>query len=187
MQQLASEDYATQIQPVIFLGADHGGFALKEQVKTWLTEWGYTFQDLGTHQLDPDDDYPQFAFAVAEAVAARPAGSAQLTGSTSGPVRAPAQTPALGVLLCRSGGGVIIAANKVAGIRAVQVNNPQEARHAKEHNNANVISLAADWLTPETAQHTLKTFLTTPFTNEPRHTRRIAQIEKYEYMQKRTA
>lgn len=162
-------------KPVVYLGADHGGFALKEQVKSWLTEWGYSYQDLGAHQLDPDDDYPQFALAVAEAVAAqRPELAAE---------SAPPMAPALGVLLCRSGGGVIIAANKVSGIRAVQVNNPQEAMHAKEHNDANVISLAADWLSPEAAELTLKAFLTTPFTQEIRHVRRLAQISNYEHSQ----
>ncbi|HEX7018345.1 MAG TPA: RpiB/LacA/LacB family sugar-phosphate isomerase [Patescibacteria group bacterium] len=144
----------------IFLGADHGGYELKEKVKTWLTEWGYEYEDLGAHHLDPADDYPEFSFKVAEKVAQN--------------------SDSLGLLLCRSGGGVTIAANKVKGIRAVPVASEKEAEHARAHNNANVVSLAGDWLTDDDAQQIVKTFLDTPYTHEERHQRRLDQISKYE-------
>lgn len=144
----------------IYLGADHGGYELKEKAKSWLHDWGYQYEDLGAHRFDPADDYPHYAFAVAEKVAQEP--------------------EAVGVLLCRSGGGVTIAANKVKGVRAVPVNSEQEAIHAREHNNANVISLSGDWLGDEQAQVILKRYLVTSFTAEERHQRRLAQIAQYE-------
>ncbi len=149
-------------KPTIHLGADHGGFELKEQLKKWLEEQGYSVEDHGAHTMDPNDDYPEPAFAVAEAVAEHESENAK------------------GVLLCRSGGGVTIAANKVKGVRAVTVNAPQEADHAVTNNNANIIALAADWLTPDQSKEALKVFLETPFTGEERHQRRINQISAYE-------
>lgn len=143
----------------IYLGADHGGFELKEQVKTWLEEWGHTWKDLGNMVYDEADDYPQFALAVGEQVAA---------------------TQAKGVLACRSAGGMVIAANKVKGARAVNVLDVKSARHAREHNNANIAVLSGDWLSAEEAKEVLKTFLTTEFTGDERHVRRLKQIETYE-------
>jgi ribose 5-phosphate isomerase B len=144
----------------IYLGSDHGGYQLKEQVKQWLDEWDYDFEDFGPLDLDPEDDYPDYAIPLAEKVAGEP--------------------DAIGILLCRSGGGMIIAANKVPGIRAVAVETDRAAVHAKEHNNANIISLSADWLDAQAAKSVLKTFLETPFTNAQRHQRRLAKISQYE-------
>lgn len=149
-------------KPKIFVGADHGGFALKEQAKLWLEEWGYAVEDLGAFALDPADDYPQPALAVAE----------QVAGGQEG-----AQ---LGLLFCRSGGGMVIAANKVNGIRAVELASVEAAEHAKVHNNANVGSLAADWLSQEQAKAIIKTFVETEFSGAERHVRRLAQIAGYE-------
>ena len=113
----------------IFLGADHGGFQFKEVLKNWLQDCGHEVIDCGADELDPTDDYPIIAEIVSRAVVAAEQEN---------------QSP-VGILICRSGGGMVIAANKIAGIRAVEVFNENSARHAKEHNNANVISLAADW------------------------------------------
>jgi len=146
---------------MIYLGADHGGFALKEQIKSWLTSWKLDFEDLGAHTIDPEDDYPQFAFAVAEAVAKDP-------------------NQHKGILACRSAAGVIIAANKVLGVRAVSPMTEQAAEHARLHNNTNVIGLSGDWLDSQQAETLLKIWLTTPFSQEVRHQRRIDQISQYE-------
>ena len=162
----------------IFLGADHGGFALKEKAKQWLMEWGFDYQDCGAVTLNPEDDYPQLAFKVARRVAA-------ITSSRVNTSANKTDLPAVGILFCRSSGGMIIAANKIRGIRAVGVNSLREVVHAREHNDANVISLAGDRLDEATAKTLLETFLKTNFTHQPRHVRRIKQIEEYETNQGR--
>jgi ribose 5-phosphate isomerase B len=144
---------------MIFLGADHGGFSLKEQVKLWLSAGKYEFEDCGAKTLDPGDDYPPYAFAVAQNV------------SRGG---------AKGILFCRSSGGMVIAANKVQGIRAVAAWDEKSAKHAREHNDANIIAIAGDWMDYETAEKIIRIFLTTEFSNEERHSRRINQIMDYE-------
>ena len=146
---------------MIYLGADHGGFALKEQLKTWLTEWQYSFIDLGAATLNPEDDYPDFALAVAQAVAAAP-------------------TEHRGILACRSAAGVIIAANKVKHIRAVAPPTAQAARHAREHNDANVLGLSGDWLDEATAKTMVQTWLDTAFSGDVRHVRRLDKITQFE-------
>ncbi len=142
----------------IYLGADHGGFEMKEKLKTWLTEKGHEVVDVGAHTLDPQDDYPEFSFAVAEGV------SKENSEETKG------------IIACRSGAGVIIAANKVKGIRAVTVYDELSAERARTNNDANVIGLAGDWLNDEQMFTVVEKFLNTPFTNEERHVRRIKQI-----------
>lgn len=145
----------------VYVGADHGGFALKEEVKKWLLAWGYQVEDVGASVLNDDDDYPTFAFALAQAVATD-------------------DNQSRGVLCCRSGGGMAVAANKVAGIRAVPVYSPKQAAHAVNDDHANVITLAGDWMTLEEAQETLKAFITTMPSQEERHQRRVDAIKAYE-------
>jgi ribose 5-phosphate isomerase B len=144
----------------IYLGADHGGYQLKEAIKKWLIQQNFVVKDLGAYQLDPQDDYPQYAAAVARSVQNNP--------------------QAVGILFCRSGGGMVIAANKFANIRAVEVFNQMSAQHARQHNNANIISLAADWISQEEAQAAIQAFLHTSFFQEERHQRRIEQIRQLE-------
>lgn len=144
----------------VFLGADHGGFALKQTITELLKAWGYQVIDCGAHELDPADDYPQFAFAVAEQVAQKP--------------------DSRGILICRSGGGVAIAANKVRGIRAAQVWNPTIASHAAAHDGAQVIAIAADWLGEGELPAILKAYLETELIAGERHQRRLDQIAQYE-------
>ncbi len=146
---------------MIYLGADHGGFSLKEQIKKWLDEWGERYEDCGAHTLDPNDDYPQYAFIVGERVSIY---------------------KAKGIIVCRSSGGVVIAANKVKGARAVACWDERSARHAREHNDANILALPGDWIDETMAKSIIHIFLSTPFSNEERHTRRIQQIMEYELM-----
>lgn len=146
---------------MIYLGADHGGFPLKAQIAEWLTEWKLPFVDLGAHTLDPADDYPAFAFAVAEAVSKEP-------------------NEHKGILACRSAGGVVIAANKVRGIRAVAPFNNLAAQHSREHNDANVLGLSGDWLQTDEVKQLLRTWLDTPFSGDARHARRLQAITDYE-------
>ena len=142
----------------VYLGADHGGFPLKEKVKAWLTAWKVTFEDKGAYTLDPEDDYPQFAFAVAEVIGPKDRG----------------------IIVCRSAAGLVIAANKVPGVRAVAVFDERGAINARTHNDANVLGLSADWTDEKTTEKIIKAFLKTEFSKEARHKRRLGQIEDYE-------
>lgn len=143
---------------MIYVGADHGGFALKEQLKTWLQEWNLPMTDLGAQAYDVADDYPDFALAVAQAV----------------------QPADLGIVACRSAAGVVIAANKVVGIRAVAPLTVEAAQHARAHNDANVLGLSGDWLDAATAKAIVQAWLQTPFSNEARHRRRLEKISQFE-------
>lgn len=145
----------------IYLGADHRGFELKEKLKEWLGTKGYEVHDLGADRLRPSDDYPDFAVAVAERVAADPSNRR-------------------GVLLCGSGTGMDVAANKVPGIRASIAWNPDAAAHARAHDDVNVISIPADWTPPDAAAEIVRTFIETPFSGEERHVRRLKKIAEIE-------
>ena len=145
----------------IALGADHAGFPLKEKIKQWLTEEGQQVDDKGTLSLD-SVDYPDYARKVGEEVAAKKADR--------------------GVLVCGSGIGMSIAANKVPGVRAANAHTVYEAQMSREHNDANVLTLGARVLTDEEAHSILDMWLRTKFAGG-RHQRRvekIAQIEKEE-------
>jgi len=146
----------------IYLGADHGGFVLKAELRQWLEAEGQTVVDVGALTLDPADDYPDFAFQVAEQVAADPSGQAK------------------GVILCRTSAGVVISANKVVGIKAASTSTPELAAAARAHNDVNVIGLGADTLNFDQARAIVKTFLETEFSQDERHVRRLIKIKKYE-------
>lgn len=143
----------------VYIGSDHGGYQLKEELKGYLKELGYEVEDLGAHTLDPNDDYPDFVFPVAEAVAK--------------------ESDSMGIVIGRSGNGEAIAANKVRGIRAALCWNEEIALKAREHNDANVLSLGADFVSVEEAKKIVKTFLETPFSEEERHKRRLQRIMDY--------
>lgn len=145
---------------MIYIGADHGGYQLKEDLKNWLSQEGYEVEDLGAFEMKPEDDYPQYAASVAQAVSS--------------------DEDSLGILCCRSGGGMAVAANKIPGIRAIEVFNTTSAKIAKEKNKANIISLAADWTELKEAQSIVKVFLEANFSQAPRHQRRIEQIHQLE-------
>lgn len=139
---------------VVALGADHGGFELKEQLKEYLKEWGYTPLDLGTSSRDAVD-YPDFAEAVANAV-----------------VRGEAWR---GVVIDSAGIGSSIAANKVPGARAALCYDRATARNSREHNDANILSLGARLIASETAREILAVWLETAF-GGGRHQKRVEKI-----------
>jgi ribose 5-phosphate isomerase B len=143
----------------IILGADHGGFYLKEEIKKVLKKEGYDFEDVGNNHYDDSDDYVDFAERVARKVA---------------------KGRALGVLLCRSAAGMVIAANKIKGIRAVAAFGAKSAVHSREHNDANIIALSGDWLPTKKAIELLKAWLSADFSREERHIRRLEKIRKLE-------
>lgn len=144
----------------IYLGADHGGFELKEKIKAKLIAEGHEVADLGNSRFDFNDDYPDFAFKVAESVSKEPESK--------------------GILVCRSAAGMVICANKVKGIRAASVWDLKSAIHSRDNNDVNIIGLSGDWLSEEEAYEIVKVWLTTKFNNEDRHVRRIKKIKKQE-------
>lgn len=144
----------------VYLGSDHAGYELKEHLRGWLAERGHQEIDCGPFAYDPGDDYPPFVLRAATAV-----------GADQG---------ALGVVIGGSGNGEAIAANKVSGVRAALVWSEQIARLAREHNDANVISIGARMHDLDEATRFLEVFLATPYRGESRHTRRIEMITAYE-------
>jgi len=138
----------------IAVGADHAGFLLKDRLRDTLTCWGHEVSDLGTSSPE-SVDYPDFAGAVGRAVVA---GQAER-----------------GLLVCGTGIGMAIAANKVHGVRAACCNNQFNARLARAHNDANVLTLGAREVAPDHAEAILQTFLETAFEGG-RHERRISKI-----------
>lgn len=146
---------------MLYIGADHGGFQKKEEVKKLLQEMGVDFIDVGNTVYDPNDDYPEFAHKVAEAVSKEPEANK-------------------GIVLCRSGVGVDIVANKFPHVRSALVATDEMARFSRLHDNANVLSLAADYLTERETFHLVKTWLNTPFSGEERHVRRLEEVGKIE-------
>lgn len=144
----------------VHLGSDHAGFELKTHLVGWLRDQGHDPVDHGALAYDPDDDYPPYVLAAAAAVVADP-------GS-------------LGIVLGGSGNGEAMAANKVRGVRAALVWNRRTAALAREHNDANVVSLGARELDPAQAVDLVATFLSTPFSAAPRHRRRIAELTRFE-------
>ncbi len=145
----------------IYIGADHGGFSLKEDIKTYLLSKGHAVVDMGAHALDLGDDYPEFAYAVAEEVAKN-------------------TQEDRGILICRSGAGMDIVANKVKGIRATAVYSIASAVHAREDDNVTVIALAGDVLKIREACEIVDAFLSSRFKNEERYSRRLQEIADIE-------
>jgi ribose 5-phosphate isomerase B len=150
---------------MIYLGADHRGFELKEAIKDYLKSDGRAFEDLGDTELNPEDDYPIYAEKVGKKVV-EDSGQGQNDGR--------------GIVICGSGAGVDMVANKINGIRCALAFDVERAREAREHDNANVLALPADALESNVALEMVKTFLETPFSDIPRHERRIEEIEKVE-------
>lgn len=145
----------------IYLGSDHGGFKLKEEFKNYLASnhLELEVEDCGALTLDSEDDYPNFALQVASKVQSE---------------------QDLGILLCRSGSGMVIAANKVKGIRAVEIYNEKIAAHAKSHNHANIIAFSGDYLSLSEMIKLFEIFMQTPIDKSERHFRRLQQISNYE-------
>ncbi|MDX6742910.1 ribose-5-phosphate isomerase [Actinocorallia sp. A-T 12471] len=148
----------------VFLGSDHAGYELKEHLVGWLTANGHEVVDCGPKVYDAVDDYPPFVLRAAEGTAAEP--------------------DSLGIVLGGSGNGEAIAANKVKGIRAALVWSDDTATLAREHNNANVISIGARQHSQDDATRFVELFLATPYSDEERHTRRIDMLTDYENTRK---
>lgn len=146
---------------MIYIASDHRGFEFKEHLKGFLAGQGIAFEDLGNDHFDSEDDYPDFAFKLAEVVARDPQ----------------AHT---GIMICGSGLGMVVAANKVKGIRAGLATMPWLARHGRENDDLNVLSLAADITDEKTAEEIVKTWLETKFRGEEKYKRRVGKIEEYE-------
>jgi ribose 5-phosphate isomerase B len=158
VEQPKSESASSNYARVVALGADHGGYALKEQLKNYLRDWGYTPLDLGTSSTDPVD-YPDFAEVVANAV-----------------VRGDAWR---GVVVDSAGIGSAIAANKVPGARAALCYDRASAKNSREHNDANILTLGAKTISEESAREILATWLATNFA-AGRHQKRIDKIRAIE-------
>ena len=143
---------------MIFLGADHRGFKLKEMIKAWLKKQGEAVEDLGNDHFDPQDDFPDFAAAVARKVAG---GSGR------------------GIVICGSGGMAIVA-NKFKGVRAAEAWNEAAAAHAKEHDHANVLMLPADFVDEENAKKIVTAWLNANELVDDKHQRRLNKIKQIE-------
>lgn len=148
---------------LIFLGTDHAGYALKEDIKRFLAELGYEVRDFGAFAHDPDDDYPDFVIPAAEAVAA--------SGGQ-----------AMGIVFGGSGIGECIAANKVPDVRAALAYDEETAALSRRHNDANVLSLGGRMVTKDLAltRNIVRRWLTTEFTSDKRHVRRLEKISDFE-------
>ncbi|MFB0923286.1 MAG: ribose 5-phosphate isomerase B [Alphaproteobacteria bacterium] len=139
----------------IAIASDHAGPPLKAVLKAELEQRGYTVLDLGTHG-DDSVDYPDFGRAVGEAVASGQAGR--------------------GIVICGTGIGISIAANRIAGVRAAVCHDVTSAKLAREHNDANVMALGVRLIGPEVAMDCLDAFMTTEFSGGERHVRRIEKL-----------
>ncbi|MGC4772577.1 ribose-5-phosphate isomerase [Micromonospora sp. DT44] len=144
----------------VYLGSDHAGFELKVHLANHLAKQGYDVVDVGPHSYDPDDDYPTFCLHTGDRVVA--------------------DETSLGVVIGGSGNGEQIAANKVAGVRAALAWSVETAQLARQHNDANVVAVGARQHTLDEATGIVEAFLSTPFSGNERHARRIIQVAEYE-------
>ncbi|MFL6162828.1 MAG: ribose-5-phosphate isomerase [Jatrophihabitantaceae bacterium] len=144
----------------VYLGSDHAGYELKAALLAHLAAAGYQVTDCGATEFQPTDDYPPYCIDTARRVVADP-------GS-------------LGVVIGGSGNGEQIAANKVSGVRAALAYNAETATLARQHNDANVVGIGARMHSPDEAIAIVETFLSTPFSEDPRHIRRIGMLTSYE-------
>ena len=150
---------------MLYIGADHRGFELKEELKRRLEADGLEVEDLGNEEFDPADDYVDFAKAVAQMVAN--------------------DSDSKGILICGSGVGVDMAANKVRGARSCLVFDQKRAIQSREHEDANIICLASDILIADDAYEMIKSFIQTPFSGEERHLRRLNKLKELDQFKTR--
>src|SRR5690625_3562290 len=144
----------------IHIGTDHAGFEIKNRIVDHLKAAGHDVVDHGAHEYDAEDDYPPFCFAVGEAVVS--------------------EEGSLGVVIGGSGNGEQIAANKVVGVRAALVWSEDTAKLARQHNDANVISVGARQHEEAEVISLIETFIAEPFSEAERHARRIQLLADYE-------
>jgi ribose 5-phosphate isomerase B len=144
----------------ISIAADHAGFELKEKLKDYLEQQGNEVEDAGPKAFQPGDDYPDYAGPAAEMVG---------TGKVE-----------RGIVICDSGIGVDIVANKIPGVRSALVHDEELAKLTRQHNDSNVLALGALFVDEEKAKRIVKNWLETPFSGAERHERRIAKIKQFE-------
>ena len=143
----------------VYIGADHAGFKLKEQIKDYLLKQGFAIEDLGNHKKQTNDDYPDYARKVGRAVV---------------------KTKATGILVCGTGHGMAIAANKIKGVRAAVVSNMYDAKSTRQEDHANVICLAGRFTTFSKAKRIVLLWLKTDCSKAKRHIRRVKKIKRLE-------
>ena len=150
------------MKPKIILGTDHAGFELKEEVKKYLQNQGYKVRDKGAFKLDKNDDYPDFIYAAAKEVSEN--------------------SDSKGIIFGGSGQGEAIVANKIKGIRAIVFNcgNLDIIKSSRTHNDSNILSIGARFVSKEAAFKAIRLWLETGFSNEPRHQRRLKKISDLE-------
>lgn len=154
-------DWQTNPRGEIGIASDHGGFELKKQIAAFLAETGFTPVDFGPFELDPADDYPDFGSPMAKAVSKGELAS--------------------GILLCRSGVGMGIDANRFHNVRAVVAYSAKVAKASREHNVSNVLVIPADYLDFEAIKEIILTWVSTPFSNDRRHINRLEKLERQSY------
>ncbi len=146
---------------MIYIGADHGGYKMKEQLKKFLLKYKFDFVDVGAKKIKAGDDYPDYAKIVGKKVSQNPMQN-------------------LGILICRSGQGVCIVANKFPHVRAALVWNEKEAQMSRNDDMTNVLCLPSDYISQKDAEKIVKVWLSTPYSTDARHVRRIKKITTLE-------
>lgn len=146
------------MKPTIFIGSDHAGYGLKSVLLNYVKELGYAVEDCGTNDATTSVNYPLFALKVAHGV---------ITHKDS-----------LGILVCGTGIGISITANKIPGVRVALCSEATSSRLTKEHNNANIVALGDRVIGVELAKDVVKTFLETPYSNDQRHQKRLDIIDE---------
>jgi len=141
---------------MIFISSDHRGFELKKYLTNALTTQGVGIVDLGPHTLDPEDDYPDYAKLVSKKIQEDPEN--------------------MGILICANGVGMSIAANKFRGVRAALSWNPEHAQSSRTDDGANILVLPSNYITNEEALEVVQTWISTNFSGEERHLRRLVKI-----------
>ena len=145
---------------IIAVACDHGGYPLKAELVQLLESLGHEVRNLGAHELDPADDYPDYARYVGQAIQHGHADR--------------------GVIICGSGVGACVAANKMKGVRAGLCHDTYSARQCVEHDNVNVLCLGARIIGVELARELIRAFISTVFSGEERHTRRVEKVNAIE-------
>ena len=152
----------------IYISGDHAGFKLKNRIRLFLVKKGYVVEDIGPFEYNSKDDYPDFVIPMAKEVAK--------------------DKNSRGIIIAGSGQGEIIAANKIKGARAILYygsKKPSEIlKLSRAHNNSNILSLGARFLTERQTKKAIEIWLKAPFSNAIRHKRRLSKIEKYENKRK---
>lgn len=149
---------------MIYIGSDHRGFQFKQKLRQQLIEWGYDYEDMGPFEYNKNDDYPDFATALAKAVA---------LSLSKGQI-------AKGILICGSGVGVAVTANKIKGIRAGTIMDAAQIRAAVNDEDINVIGLSNDYSSEDNNIKIVRAFLESKFSGAERHVRRVGKIEQLE-------